>query len=320
MIEIDAVRAGHLVAASGQKVQGELTVSGTDLKIPLTLLNGSRPGKTVLILSGVHGGEYVGIETVIRLASALKPEDLCGRVILIHPVNLGAFFARVQYIHPLDGKNLNRIFPGQVRGTASEKIAFTVAQELFHQVDFIMDLHGGDIHEDLFPFVVYSKGSHSEVVHKSEAAARHMGIRYGIGIDYPGTTVGAAGQLGIPGFLVEFGGGGRWSEEEVNVYLKGVLNVLRCLQVLPGKAKSVGKWSPLAEYLGTSAEANGCWYPSAKPGGRVYAGEKIGEIRDFFSNLLKTYYADKDGILLFVVQSLAISAGEPLYAIGSFSS
>ncbi|MEI6875660.1 MAG: hypothetical protein WCL50_11110, partial [Spirochaetota bacterium] len=60
---------GQLVAEPGAKVQGFLRVHGSDLEMPLTLVNGTRPGKTVVITAGIHGGEYPGVEASIRLAA-----------------------------------------------------------------------------------------------------------------------------------------------------------------------------------------------------------------------------------------------------------
>jgi len=314
----DHLKVGSLIAERGEKVQGTLGIPDSDLKIPVTLLNGKGTGKTVVILSGIHGGEYPGIETAIRLAAVLRSEELTGRVILVHPVNTAAFFARQQYIHPGDGKNLNRVFPGQANGTASDKIAYAITNELFSQADFVMDLHGGDLHEALTPFVIFSNGGSSEVNQVSDAAAKLMGIRYLIGSNFSRTTFGTAGQMGIPGFLAELGQCGSWSEEEVGAYMKGILNVLKYLRLLPGQVEPmIDEVDYLAEFHTVTAQESGCWYPSVQIGDAVKAGTRIGEMRDFFSNPLATYSADQDGIVLVLVKSLAIHALDPIFAIGS---
>jgi len=101
-------QVGALSAAPASKTQGYLEVPGTPVKMPITLINGAKPGKTVVITGGTHGGEYPGVEASIRLANTLQPADVSGRIAIVHPVNMPAFHAKLQYVGPYDGLNLNR--------------------------------------------------------------------------------------------------------------------------------------------------------------------------------------------------------------------
>ena len=65
-----------------------------------------------------------------------------------------------------------------------------------------------------------------------------------------------------------------------------------------------------------TAEQEGCWYAFKKLEEKVKKGDTLGEIRDFFGNVLGEYKAEEDGTLLYVVTSLAITKGDPLTAIG----
>ena len=312
----EVLRVGDLVAQPGEKVQGYLSVVNTDQKMPVTLINGSHPGKTVAITSGIHGGEYPGIETGIRLAKELQPKELYGRVIIVHPVNVWAFQAKLQYLGPYDGKNLNRMFPGKALGTFSERVASTITNQLHAQADFYMDLHGGDIHEDLVPFVLYPNSADPEVVRVSKEAASCLGVKYVVGSVSTTGTVGSAAAQGVPGFLSEIGGCGLWSEAEVSTYLQGVKNVLTYLGVLKGDAGQLSPVTYLAKMVGTNASDEGCWYPSVRPGQLVQVGDKLGEIRDYFGHILSEYHAGLAGTVLYVISSLAINVGDPLVAIG----
>lgn len=306
---------GNLCAEAGTKIQGFIRVPGTGVQMPATLINGARPGKTVSVTAGSHGGEYPGIETVIRLGKKLTPENISGRLILVHIVNVPAFEAKLQYIGPDDGKNLNREYPGKAMGTVTEKIAYAVTTMLHSQSDFYMDLHSGDIHEALTPFVLYDRNGAEETVKISKEAAGLMGLSPVIG---SGSTVGAintAAKSGVPGFLAEIGQRGGWCEEEVSQYQKGVINVLRHLGLLSG---SVEKYDGI-EYIQMmhclDAEENGCWYPYISVKQRVVKGEKVGAIKDYFGNILKEYDAPADGMVLYVTQSLAIREGDSLLAL-----
>ncbi len=311
------LKVGNLTAEKGKKIQGYLDVCDTNLKIPITLINGNNNGKTVVITSGIHGGEYLGIETAIRLAAELNPDAINGKIIIAHPVNTSAFFERMQYVCPYDAKNLNRMFPGKAKGTISEKIAHVITKELYSQADFFMDLHGGDLHEELHPFVVYADSGDEEVNRITIEASALMGIKYLIKFDFPKATFGAGSRMGIPGFLSEMGKCGLWNEQDAVKYMKGVKNVLKYLNVLHGNYENLCEDIVyLDEYYSANAKSEGCWYPCVKAGDTVKKGDKIGEIKDFFSNVICEYYAETDGVILYVVRSLAIKADDPIYAIG----
>lgn len=304
-----------LSTASGQKVSGFLPVPGTPVQLPATLISGAQPGPQLLLTAGVHGGEYPCIETAIRLAGQLQPEEIRGTLLIIHPVNPPAFFARLQYYGPYDGKNLNRVFPGKALGTVSERIAHAVHQ-LQQGADFYIDLHGGDIHEALVPFVIYSHLGGEALAGQSRAAAAAMGFPYVVGSYSDNGSIGAAAVAGIPGFLGELGQCGRWSEGEVADYLAAVRRVLVHLGALAGEARPAANVVFLEKMLVVNAEHDGCWYPARQLEDRVKKGDKLGEIRDFFGATLSEYLAPADGVVLYLVTSLAITAGDPLAAVG----
>ena len=107
----EALCIGALQAESGTKTNGYYTVPKTLHRIPVTIINGAKDGKIILITSGIHGGEYPGIQTAIELSQELNPADVQGAIIILHPVNTQAFLQRVAGVIPEDGENLNRVFP-----------------------------------------------------------------------------------------------------------------------------------------------------------------------------------------------------------------
>ncbi len=313
----DLFTVGALSAAPGTKVRGYLEVPGTPVKMPATLINGAKPGKTVVITGGTHGGEYPGVETSIRIAGKLMPQDVRGRVAVVHPVNTPAFFAKMQYVGPYDGKNLNREYPGLATGTVTQRIAYTITNELFTQADFYMDLHGGDIHEALTPFVIYSVlGGSEEQKAMALAGAKAVGVKYICPSTSANGTFGCAATMGVPGFLAEIGNCGLWSEAEVTRYMNGVENVLKMLGVISGEAVPNDDAVLCQPMAGVNAEQTGCWYPCVGLEEKVVKGQKVGEIRDCFANVVGEYFAPRDGVVLYVISSLAICAGDPLIALG----
>jgi predicted deacylase len=309
------LQPNDLIVEPGKKMSGFINVPGTPVKMPTTVISSKKPGKNILITGGVHGGEYPCIETAIRLAHDLQPADISGTLVIIHPVNTAAFLARLQYYGPYDGKNLNRVFPGKALGTVSERIAYTVHQ-LQKAADFYIDLHGGDIHESLVPFVIYSKVGNPGVVEQSKKASATLGFPYVVGSTSENGSIGAASNAGTPGFLAELGQCGRWSEEEVEAYLRAIKNVLIYLECLEGTFVEYPGIQFMDKMNVLKAKDEGCWYPVKKLEEEVVKGEKIGEIKDYFGKQLSTYHAPEAGRILYLVTSLAIMEGDPLVAIG----
>jgi len=311
-----SLKVGNLEAKEGEKKQGYLKIINTEIEVPCTIINGNEEGKTVSITGGTHGGEYPGIETAVRLAKELTPETINGKLIILHPCNLPAFHAKLQYIGPYDGKNLNREYPGLATGTFSQKMAYTVTTELHDQSDFYIDLHGGDIHESLEPFVIFSEAGDDEVTKMSKEAASLMGIKYVCGSESTNGTFGSAALRGVPSVLAEIGQCGLWSEEEVEQYMAGVKNILRYLKVIQEEVKDLGDVVNIHRMQGLSAGKTGLWYSKVVTNQKVKKNEKVGEIKDYFGNVLEEYFSPDDGVILYTVSSLAINEGDPIIALG----
>ena len=105
------IQIGTLSAAAGEKKQGYYTLPKSTIQMPVTIVNGCHEGKTVLITSGIHGGEYPGIQTGIQLARELSPQQVHGAVVFIHPVNVSAFVTRSKQVMPEDGQKRTEPFP-----------------------------------------------------------------------------------------------------------------------------------------------------------------------------------------------------------------
>ena len=302
-------KVGTLEVKPGERVTGYLPVPGLSLKLPVTLLCGAGEGKQVLITGGTHGAEFLGVEVAMRLARELDPAKMNGNVAIVHPAN-------VAYVGPYDGKNLNRVYPGKACGTVSERIAYVISNELLRHSDFYIDLHSGDIHETLTPYVIHSQLGNEECNRISAEASALWGAKYHV------YSTGATGALGwaatqnIPGCLPEIGEGARWTEEEVAFFSTGAKNVLSYLQVISDPIVSLGESRQLLPMDVIMCDVQGCWYPAFRPGEAVKKGECVGSIRDFFGNVLKEYYAPKDGVVLFECSSLSIEVDHPVIGIG----
>ncbi len=313
------LEVGELSAGRGEKRYGvvEFPVQGQPYRLPLWLINGEEAGPTLVVTGGVHGSEYASIAAALNLGRSLDPKGLSGRVIVVPVVNLPGFAARSIYVCPLDGKNPNRVFPGDAGGTGTEQMADWVFRNVISQADYFVDLHGGDLIEALMPFTIFFRSGNVEVDERSLEMAKAFGIHYLVSSVNPGSTIAAASSVGIPAILTESGGQGIWTAEQVADHTNGLHRLMRYLEMIPGSAPEAASFTLLEQFLWARSEHEGFWYPQVAVGEAVYAGQELGCIKDWEGNVLQTGLSPGEGTVLFIVSSLAIHENDPLFAVGA---
>src|SRR5260370_10587023 len=127
--------------------------SDAGTQIPITTVGGAGPGPPLALIAGNHGYEYPPILALQRLRTLIDPTKLKGTIIMVHVANMTSFLGRTVYFSPVDGKNLNRVYPGRRDGTVSERIAYAITNEVIDKADYVLDLHCGDGNEWLRPYV-----------------------------------------------------------------------------------------------------------------------------------------------------------------------
>ena len=206
------------------------------LRFPYFALRGREPGPTVLVISGIHGGEYPGPLGAIALGRELDPATLRGAVLILPLVNLPAFWARAAFVTPGDGRNLNRAFPGKPAGTISEVLAHRLLTDVVEPADAVIDLHSGDIFEALADHTGHFQTADATVTARNEAMVAAFGLPYAG--TYPAPTasrslVGNTALRGKAAIIVEVGGNGLVSPTQVATVQEGVREALRALGLLP---------------------------------------------------------------------------------------
>src|SRR5438309_10972164 len=111
---------GGLAPEAGRRAVGWVGVPGVEppWEMPAFVIRGRQPGPTLAVTAGIHAAEYPGIASATRLARDVDPAALRGTLIVVSPVNRPGFYERSMYTNPLDGKNINRTFPGDLAGSA----------------------------------------------------------------------------------------------------------------------------------------------------------------------------------------------------------
>ncbi len=294
----------------------DLSIAGTATRLPLFVLNGAHEGPTVLVTAAIHGGEYVGTAAAMQLAATTDLAALRGQLVIAPIASMTAYAKRAIYIAPPDNKNLNRCFPGKADGSFAEQLAYWIFTNLISRADFYIDCHGGDINEALIPFSVVSISGNAVVDAKSMKLAEAFGIRYIMTSAVKGSTVSAAATIGVPAVLTEVGGQGQWSPAEVKQMYDGLISSLAFAGSLASGFKAMPT-QVLEHSVSMRSDHDGLWYPQVNVGDTVKTGQNLGYVTDFLGNTVQTAVASMDGIVLFVVTTLAMNAGDPLLLIGA---
>lgn len=306
-----------LTVERGTKLRMMLPVPDTKVEIPLTVINGAHEGLVLLVTAGIHGGEYPGIAAAMELGLEIEPQDIHGCLIMLHPVNIQGFWARREFIVPEDGKNLNRVFPGSPLGTLAEKTAYLISSNFFPLADFYVDLHSGDIHESLHPYVYYPGQPTEELAEKARSVAKVLNVEYMVRSMATGGAYNYAASSGLPSLLIERGGAGLCVHEDIEEYKSDLRNIMRKLGLLKEPVKP-RRYIPrdVTDIIYLEAQETGCWLHHIHSGDFVDEGQILGRTTDLFGETLTTYYAKQSGIVLYVCPALAAPEGTVLLAYG----
>ena len=209
---------------------------GDSWPIPVTILHCIRPGPVITILGGVHGDELTGPSTCTHLLSntftdegkPLDPSKMAGTIRIVPIVNLPGYRSKSRYFP--DGRDLNRHFPGDPKGSTTKRVAAQTWKYLFSDVDAIVDLHSAGKGRSNMPQVrAYLTHAGSNIL------AKAFGIEIILDSKPPsGSLRKAAIAHDIPVITYEGGGANVLDHESVKVAMHGVLNVLRSLRMIDG--------------------------------------------------------------------------------------
>lgn len=312
---------GNFTVEPGKKKSGFLRIGGGEFQLPATILHGEQPGKTVLITAGIHAEEYVGIQSALELSEILKVQKIAGTVVIVKVVNRKAFELRSGSDSHEDGKNLNRVFPGNREGTWSERLAYAIENELLSIADYYIDLHSGDSYEQLTPYVYYAGAAAKEVVEQSREMAQQADVPYMVGSNVAmGGCYNYAASLGIPSILLERGQMGGWTKEESHSTRRDVRNILCHLGIYQGE-KDYRNYYPLEvkNLCYQAANEQGLWYPCKKPGDMIQQGDMLGVIKDYEGKILEVCKAEYGGVILYQTGSLQVQESGSVIAYGRIS-
>lgn len=286
--------------------------------IPITVIKGSKPGPVLALTAGIHGYEYPPILALQKL----QIKKLAGTLIVVHIANMPSFLGRTVYFSPLDGKNLNRVFPGRKDGTESEQIAHAITTNVIDKCDYLLDLHCGDGNESLRPYVYQTVTGDDAFDRRIAELVANFGFDH-IVIDRARPKDAAASLYcsntaitrGKPAMTVESGYLGCTDEKCTKEILRGVDSVMRYLKMIPGKpSKKKPVYLDPAEVL--TSPATGILYPHVERNEKVKKGAVLAHITDFFGKKIAEVKAPFAGVVLYVVATPPITVGQPVGCVG----
>jgi predicted deacylase len=293
-------------------------------EIPLTTIHGARPGPTLALIAGNHGYEYPPILALQRLRATVDPAVLSGAILMVHVANVPSFLGRTVYFSPVDGKNLNRVYPGRPDGTVSERIAHVITKQVIEKADYLIDLHCGDGNESLRPYVYQTITADPAI----NASVARLALAFGLDhilLDrnrptdparslYCSTTAITRGK---PAITIEAGFLGTTDETSVEQVVAGVLGVLRELQMLESGPPPVEKPIFLDPNAVVASPATGILYPQVERGQQVAEGDILAVITDFFGERIAEVASPLAGEVLYIVATPPITKGQPVGCVAA---
>ena len=317
---------GTAKASRGQTATGVIEVpAGNDaaLSIPVAVVHGAKPGPVLSLLAGAHGTEYASIIALERLISAVDATQLSGTVIIVPLLNVQSFVKVVPHLNPVDGKNMNRMYPGKMDGTQTDRASFLITKQVVEPADHVIDFHGGDIDESLRPYSYWNYTGRAA----QDAISKGMVLAFGLDhiIISRGRPADPAASMYLentattrnkPSITVEAGHAGTVEDDDVAALINGSLSVMRHLKMLPGAPTPVENPVWIDHLADVASEQGGIFYPLVKKGAYVAAGMKIGYVTDYVGKTIFEARAKEGGVLLYVRAVPSIWKGDPIASVG----
>jgi predicted deacylase len=290
--------------------------AGVRVELPIGTADGDRPGPTLLVLGGVHGTEYAAQEAVQRFWRDLDPSRLTGRVVVVLSVDPLALVSHSAYVNPVDGKNLNRVWPGRADGTITERITHRIVTDHLRVADAVIDVHGGEWDEEIDCFVIAHETTDPEVTARTRALALAVGfplveLTPAVGAELgAGTSAGTAAAQGIPALVLEAGGAGRRDPRYLSYFAAALENAMRHLGMVEGELfRYAGEPAVMDHGLMLRSPVEGVLQPRAHLGQWLQTGEVFAEVTTAEGELVHQIVVDESGVVIDVIVARGVRAG-----------
>jgi uncharacterized protein len=324
------VTVGTVIAHIGEKATGFIQVPGgvdAPTIIPVIIIHGAKAGPRLALVAGAHGTEYASIIALEKLGQSVSPAELSGTVIIAPLINLASFTQKVPHVNPVDGKNMNRMYPGKPDGTQTERALWAIGRQVVEPSDHLIDLHGGDLDENLRRYSYWPQTGNEKLDVASRAMVMAFGLDHIIIQKNQGPAVSGAAtisrfaeDLGKPTIIAEAGHAGTTNADDVDALVQGSENVMRHLKMLPGEVAPTEHPVWIGQITTVRSDQEGIFYPLVVPESYVQQGMRIGYTTDYFGNKLQDIVTPVSGVVIYVCSVPSMKKGDTAAYIGEIAS
>jgi predicted deacylase len=246
--------------------------SGTELSLPIEVLCGARPGRTMWLSGAVHGDEVVGVEIIRRTLEIVDEALLTGVVIAAPVVNVFGFVTESRYLP--DRRDLNRSFPGSERGPLAGRLARIFVDRVLDVADFGIDFHAGS-HDRTNLAQIRGNMDDEETRRLALAFAPPIVVH---SKTIKGSLRHTALKMGKRVLLFEGGEPRRFSEEAIEVGVAGTLRALRCAGMIEDAPEPTDRVRESRKTRWVRAPRGGIFRLERRLGELVEKGGRLGVI------------------------------------------
>lgn len=314
-----ALRIGEFDIFPGQQRKIELPVAklytDANVSLPIHIIRAKKAGPTIFISAAVHGDELNGIEIIRRLISQNKFKLIQGTLIAVPMVNVYGVVNQSRYMP--DRRDLNRCFPGSVKGSLAGRVAHTFLNEIVKHCDYGIDLHTGAIHRSNLPQIRANL-----LDCETKKIAQIFGVPVILNSNIiDGSLREAAVKNQTKVLLYEAGEALRFDEFSIRAGMKGIINVLQHLGMV-SKA-TVSKKKKIVPFIANGsqwlrANASGIVNYRVKLGTQVVKGDVLAEIGSPYGDILDEVIANRSGILIGQQNIPLVQEGEAMFHVAYF--
>lgn len=251
------------------------------LHIPMHVVHGKKAGPRLLVCATLYGDEVNGIDIVDRLLSLTSLKSLHGTLLCIPVMNVYGLINHSRYLP--DGKDLAESFPGSQEGSFAARLAHLFSTEVVDHMTHCLNIRSGFLHTYKLPQIYY---------HPEDTIAKNMAEAFGTSIirpshDKTGFFYSESGKPRLPTLIYEGGEANRSDEYTIKLGLRGIVRVMRQLEMIGIKPKVQG--SPTTSHVAKNkfwirAPLSGLMHQIKKVGKYVEKGEKLATITDPFGS------------------------------------
>jgi len=301
---------GTAAASRGQTAYGEIQVnkaSDPATSIPVAVIHGARPGKVVAFIAGSHGTEYASAVALTRVIPRIDPKTLSGSVIVAPLLNVPSFEQMTVHVNPIDRKGMNSLYPGLRDGTQTERALSLVASEIVERAGVIVDLHGGDIDEDLRPYSYLTRTGNASQDDEAKRLVLAFGLDHvivrDIDVANPASIRSLGGyslSKGKVAIVAEAGRSGTVLPVDVDALINGCLNVLGSMKMIARAVTPVAKVTWITAGSRVQADKGGMFFATAKRDTIVAEGAVVGYTTDYLGRKTGVIKAPVAGLVSFI--------------------